>query len=235
MLRVAVLVSATCLSYALAWLLRVPSLVPALNTVPAFPFLYTALRDGRTGRAIGEMLAWAATLAVCATLISYLDPIAAGRLFINAEAYRREMFFWVLTGVGAESSPSQFVPVHALHAAVFCALSIASASVLSMPMGAVLMNYMGQYVGALAAVSRHPVSTAFAAWVPWSLVRIVSYVTLGVVLAGPVASRLLGFCFRLREHAPALALAVAGLLADIALKAALAPYWHRLLRNLVGW
>jgi hypothetical protein len=234
-LRVAVLVSATCLSYALAWLIGIPAIVPALNTLPAFPFLYLALRAGRTPRAIGEMLAWAATLAVCATLVSYLDPIRSGRLFINAEAYRREMFFWVLTGVGAESNPAQFVPTHALHASVFCLLSFVSASVLSMPLGAVLMNYMGHYVGVLAAVSRHPLLTALLAWVPWSLIRIGSYVTLGVVLAGPVASRLLGFRFRLREHAPALVLACLGLTADIALKAALAPHWHRLLRTLVGW
>ncbi len=235
MLRVAVLVSATCLSYALAWIVRVPAVVPALNTLPAFPFLYLALRDGRTSRAIGEMLAWAATLAVCATLMSYLDPVRTGRLFINGAAYQREMFFWVLTGVGAESNPAQFVPTHAFHAGVFCLLSFVSASVLSMPLGAVLMNYMGHYVGALAAVSRHPIATAFAAWVPWAIIRIVSFVTLGVILAGPVASRLLGFRFRLREHGPALALAFSGLLADVAVKAVLAPHWHRLLRSLVGW
>jgi len=234
-LRVAVLVSATCLSYALAWLIRVPAIVPALNTLPAFPFLYLALREGRTLRAVGEMLAWAATLGACATIVSYLDPIAAGRLFINGEAYRREMFFWVLTGVGAESNPTQFVPTHAFHAGVFCLLSFVSASILSMPMGAVLMNYMGHYVGALAAVSRHPLLTGFAAWVPWSLVRIASYVTLGVVLAGPMASRLLGFQYRLRDHRRALAVGFLGLAVDIAVKAALAPAWHRLLRGLVGW
>ncbi len=235
MLRVAVLVSATCLSYAVAWLIRVPALVPGLNTLPAFPFLYLALREGRVRRALGEMLAWAATLAVCATLLSYLDPIGAGRLFFNGEAYRREMFFWVLTGVGAESNPGQFVPAHAFDAGLFCLLSLGSASVLSMPLGAVLMNYMGHYVGALAAVSRHPVLTAFLAWVPWALIRIVSFVTLGVVLAGPLASRLLSFDFRLRDHARAVALAFLGLLADITLKAALAPHWHLLLRRLVGW
>lgn len=235
MLRIAVLVSATCLSYALAWLIRVPAIVPALNTLPAFPFLYLALREGRTPRAIGEMLAWAATLGACATIVSYLDPIAAGRLFINGEAYRREMFFWVLTGVGAESSPARFVPTHAFHAGAFCLLSLVSASVLSMPLGALLMNYMGHYVGALAAVSRHPLLTGLAAWVPWSLVRVASYVTLGVVLAGPMASRLLGFRFRLRDHGRALAVGLLGLVVDIAVKAALAPAWHRLLRGLVGW
>jgi hypothetical protein len=234
-LRVAVLVSATCLSYALAWLVGVPAAVPALNALPAFPFLYLSLSAGRTRRAIGEMLVWAATLAVCSTAISYVDPLTAGRLFINAAAYRREMFFWVQTGVGAESDPSRFIPTQAMDAAVFCGLSLVTASVVSMAMGALLMNYMGAYVGSLAAVSRHPALTAVAAWAPWAVIRIASFVTLGVVLAGPLAARLLGFRFRLREHLPALGIGFIGLLADIILKAALAPPWHLLLRRLVGW
>ena len=235
MLRVIVLVSGTCWSYAVGWLVGVPAAVPALNVLPAFPFLYLSLSEGRTNRAIAEMLVWAATLAVCSTLIAYIDPLVAGRLFINAASYRREMFFWVQTGVGAESDPAQFIPAHAQHAAVFCGLSFSTASVVSMAMGALLMNYMGAYVGSLAAVSRHPLLTALAAWVPWSVIRMASFVVLGVVLAGPLASRLLGFRFRLREHLPALGIAGVGLLADIILKAALAPPWHLLLRRLVGW
>src|SRR5512133_2989959 len=235
LLRVTVLMAATCLSYAVGWFVGMPAAMPALNTLPAFPFLYLALLEGRTRRAIVEMLAWAATLGVCSTVIAYVDPLAAGRVFINAAAYRHEMFLWVQTGIGAESNPRQFIPTHAAHAAAFCALSLATASVVSMAMGALLMNYMGAYVGSLAAVSRHPVATALAAWVPWSVIRIASFVTLGVVLAGPLASRLLGFRFRLRDHARALELAGVGLLADVALKALLAPAWHLLLRRLVGW
>jgi hypothetical protein len=235
MLRVALLVGATALSYAVGWLVGIPALVPALNALPAYPFLYRSLSAGRTNRAIVEMLAWAAALAVSSTAISYLDPVRAGRLFINGAAYRREMFFWVLTGLGAESEPAQFVPAQAMHALIFGVLSLLSASVLSMPMGALLVNYMGTYVGSLAAVSRHPVLTAFAGWVPWAIIRIASFVALGVVLAGPVASRLLGFRFRLREHVPVLVLALTALLTDIVLKAVLAPGWHVLLRRIVGW
>jgi hypothetical protein len=235
MLRAGILAVGTVLSYALAWQIGIPAIVPALNALPAFPFLYGSLRQGRTTRAIGEMLVWAAVLGVCSTLISYLDPVRSGRLFVHAESYRHEMFAWVLTGIGAESDPARFLPVQSAHAAIFCALSFISASLWSMPMGALLMNYMGHYAGALAAISRHPLLTALAAWVPWAVIRIASFVALGVVLAGPLSSRLLGFRFRLREHVPVLGLALTGLLADILLKTALAPSWHLLLRRLVGW
>jgi hypothetical protein len=141
----------------------------------------------------------------------------------------------VRTGLGEESNPARFVPSHAAHAAAFCALSLATGSMLSMPMGAVLMNSMGHYVGRLAAVSASPALTACLAWAPWSLVRIVSYVMLGVLLGGPVLSRLGRFPFRLRAHARVLALAAGGLLADVVLKWLMAPAWSPLLRVVVGW
>ena len=57
------------------------------------------------------------------------------------------MFAWVMTGQGAESTPSQFIPQQPAHAALFAALALATGGVAAMPMGAVLMNYMGHYVG----------------------------------------------------------------------------------------
>ncbi len=231
----AILVVCTLLSYVLAWAIGIPALVPVLNTLPAIPFLFRSLRQGRMGRAIVLMLLWAGMLAAGATLTSYLAPTRSGRLFIHGEAYRRDMFVWVATGIGAESEPAQFVPLQAEHASIFCALSLLSGSVLSMPMGALLMNYMGHFVGSLASVSHHPFLTVLAAWVPWSVIRIGSFVTLGVVLAGPVMARVGGFRYRLREHFPILVLGLSGLFTDIVLKAALAPHWHFLLRQLVGW
>ena len=73
------------------------------------------------------------------------------------------------------------------------------------------------------------------AWVPWALIRIVSFVTLGVVLGGPVLGRLLHFEYRLRDQRRWLAWAFAGLAADILLKWALAPWWRGLIRAAAGW
>ena len=231
----ALIVFGTAASYALGYWLGQPWLVPVLNTVPALIALRASLQRGEMATAVTRMLLWAATLAICATLLSYSTPEQTGRLFLNGDRYRTEMFNWVLTGAGAESRPREFVPVHLAHASIFVLLSLVSGSILSLPMGAVLMNYMGHFVGALAAVSRRPVATMIAAWHPWSLVRIVSFVVLGVVLAGPVLSRVSGFRFRLADHTRWLWLAAGGLLLDIALKTALAPSWQRLLRGLVGW
>jgi hypothetical protein len=231
----AVIVGGTALSYVVAMLIGVPALVPFLNVAPAFPFMIVSLRQGRVAEAVWRMLVWAAALAVCATTISYLDTADAGRLFIRGEPYRREMFEFLLTGRGAEGDIRLFLPQHLAHAVVFCGLALATGGLLAMPLGAVLMNYMAYYAGALAASAHHPWKAMVLAWVPWAVVRIAGFVILGVVLAGPVLGRALGFEYRLRQQSRWLAAAGAALLADVALKWALAPAWREMIRSAAGW
>jgi hypothetical protein len=229
------IVAGTALSYVIAMAIGVPWLVPVLNVAAAFPFMVASLRRGSVAEAIWRMLVWGAALAVCATVISYFWTAEAGRLFLHGEAYRREMFEFVETGHGAEGDIRTFLPQHLLHASAFCVLAIATASTLAMPLGAFLMNYMGYYVGALGAASIHPWKAMLLAWVPWAVIRIASFVTLGVVLSGPVLGRVFQFSYRLRDHRRWVWLALAGLLTDIVLKWALAPSWRGMIRAAAGW
>src|SRR5688572_31795633 len=107
------------------------------------------LRRGERRQAVGLMLAWAATLAVCATATFALWPRDPGPLVVNGPAYRDEIFHWIRTGEGREGRPAEFIPQHVLHLAGFVALSLATASAASMALGAALMNYMGFYVASL--------------------------------------------------------------------------------------
>jgi len=229
------IVFGTGASYVVAVLLGIPVLVPILNVLPAFPFMVASLRHGRVGEAVRRMLIWAASLAICATAMSYAAPVETSGLFIHGDAYRREMFLFVLTGRGAEGDIRQFLPQHAAHATIFCGLALATGSVLAMPLGAILMNYMGHYVGALASASAHPWRAFVLGWVPWSVVRIASFVTLGVVLGGPVLARVFRFEYRLIEQRRWVLLAVTGLLLDAWLKWALAASWRLLIKSAAGW
>jgi hypothetical protein len=181
------------------------------------------------------MLIWAAALAVCATVFSYLDTAAAGRLFLRGETYRREMFDYLASGTGPEGNPRVFVPVHLTHAAIFCVLAVVTGASLAMALGAALMNYMAYYAGALGAASAQPWKAMLLAWAPWALIRVASFVTLGVVLGGPVLGKLLGFPFHLPAQARWIRLAAAGLAADILLKWTLAPAWREMIRGAAGW
>jgi len=229
------IVAGTAASYAVALPLGVPLLVPVLNTVTALVCMAGSLRRGRVGQAVARMLLWAATLAVCATALGYWRTAEAGRLVIHGEAYRQEMFTYLRTGAGAEGDVRQFLPQHALHAGVFSLLALGTRGIAGMPMGAALMNYMGFYAGALAAASAHPLEAALLAWVPWALVRIASFVILGVVFAVPVLGRVGGFPYRLRDQRRWIALATAGLVLDAALKWAFAHAWRDLIRAAAGW
>jgi len=230
----AIIVVTTLASYALGRVLSIPILVPFLNTLASFPFMVLALKRGDVGRAIARMLVWAATMTVCATLLSYARPVETARLFVRAAAYRNEMVAWVMTGRGAESTPSVFIPQQAGQAAVFSALALASGGTLAMPMGAVLMNDMGYYVGTLAAMSRRrPLLTMVLAWPPWAVIRIASFVAIGVVLSTPLLARVFGFRVNWTSTQTPLAVAAAGLVADVVLKWLLAPAWQPLLLRLV--
>jgi hypothetical protein len=104
-----------------------------------------------------------------------------------------------------------------------------------MPMGAALMNQMGEYVGAMARQSAHPATSVLLGWHPWAVVRVIGFVIIGVVLSGVALSRLMGFPYSLGRHRRWLYLS-AGLLAlDIVLKWVLAPSWATLLEGVAGW
>jgi len=230
-----IIVLATLLSYAIGWALGVPLLLPILNTLASFPFMVLALKRGDLRLAVARMLLWALTMGVAATLLSYARPAQTGVLFLRGESYRTEMFAWVMTGQGAESTPSQFIPQQAGHALLFTGLALATGGIAAMPMGAVLMNYMGHYVGALAASSSRPAPTMVMAWHPWAVIRVISFVVIGVVLSAPLLSRFARFRVDRRDARTLLLCAGAGLIVDIVLKALLAPPWQRLLLRLVGW
>jgi len=229
------IVAATLISYVLGWALGIPILVPILNTLAGVPFMVLALRRGNLQLAVVRMLLWALTMGVVATLLSYARPAQTDTLLLRGEAYRTEMFAWVMTGTGAESTPSQFIPQQAGHAVIFSALALATGGVAAMAMGAVLMNYMGHYVGALAASSARPMLTMLLAWHPWAVIRVISFVVIGVILSTPLLSRIARVRIDWSLARPLLLAAYGGLVIDVVLKALLAPAWQRLLLRVVGW
>jgi len=187
------------------------------------------LLRGDRRKAVGLMLWWALWMGSVATFLAVADPWdnAAG-VVIHGADYAREMRAWIETGGGCESTPACFVPQHLIHAGLFAALALTTASLAALTMGAALMNYMSFHVGSLAAASAAPLATAVLAWHPWSLVRIASFVILGVVLAEPLLGRLAKRPIPPGRLPWALA-ALTGLGADMILKALLAPTWSRIL------
>lgn len=210
-----------------AWLL------PVLNAAPAHAVMSWCLLRGARRKAVGLMLWWALWMGAVATFLIAADPWGnASQVVIHGADYAREMRSWVTTGIGCESSPACFVPQHLFHAGVFSALALATAGVAALTMGSILMNYMAFYVASISAASPQPFLTAILGWHPWSLVRIASFVVLGVLLAEPLLGRLAK-----RTPPPGrlawILGAIGGLGADIVIKALLAPTWSGILRGII--
>jgi len=79
------------------------------------------------------------------------------------------------------------------------------------------------------------VTTIALGWHPWAVIRIASFVALGVVLSGPLLARVGRFSFDWRGSRSIVVWAGVGLVADVVLKWLLAPSWQRLLLHVVGW
>ena len=91
-------------------------------------------------------------------------------------------------------------------------------------MGAVLMNYMGFYVASLARAGVPPWAVVLFGWQPWAICRVAAFCVLGVVLAQPLlAPPDRGVAAPAGRRRPLVIAAAAVLLADVVLKAMLAP------------
>jgi hypothetical protein len=189
------------------------------------------LRAGDRAGAVRLTLLWALALAVFGTVSFALWPSDPEPLVLNGARYRDEMFHWIRTGQGSEGDIRQFLPQHVWHLAAFVALCLATASVVSISMGAVLMNYMSYYVASLARAGAPTWAVVFLGWQPWAICRVAAFCALGAVLAEPALARLLRYRYDgLRGSRPVILAAAAGILADWILKAALAPLWGPWLR-----
>ncbi len=223
---------ATALSYPLGLLLGQAWILPLLNTAPAYVVMVRRLRRGRRGGAVVAVLAWAAVLALTGTLTFALWPTPVDDRVLNGPAYRDEMLRWIRTGEGREGSLRLFLPQHLGHLAAFVVLSLATASTVSILMGAVLMNFMSFYVASLFRAGVPALWVTLLGWPPWALCRVAAFCTLGAVLAEPLLARLFPYP-RSGSIQPYLTGAAAGILADWTLKALLAPLWGAWLRPML--
>ncbi|MBV8202844.1 MAG: hypothetical protein JOZ15_19685 [Acidobacteria bacterium] len=225
-------------------LLALTPLLPLLAAIPscsrwALPLLaplsvYAAfaarVRRGDYEAAWQVAMVWTALLSLGVILLVELWPAAAAAGILNGEPYRKEMFGWIATGAAPENDWRLFLPVHLEHLGLFLLLTWVSGGYLGLVLGAALVDWMSYFVGSFAVAGGHPVLGAAAAWVPWSVLRVFAFVLLGAVFARPLLVRR-PWPFG-RKEVRLMALAAAGLVADVVVKMALAPTYGLWLREM---
>jgi hypothetical protein len=206
-----------------------PFVLPLLATAAIYPIFAAFLMAGRPLAAATAAVLWAASLSVSIIAVTMADPARLAPVIVNGAAYRDEMISWVATGIGRESDPARFIPQHLLHLAAFILLALASAGLLGLLLGAVLVGYMSFYVGVLAS-GPEPVRGALIGWPPYAVVRVVAYIVLGTVLARPLLGRLARRPLPPMSTRRWIGVAAALLVLDIVLKTLLAARWAAYLR-----
>lgn len=207
-------------------------LLPLLAPLTLYPAFVERVRERDYFKAWQLGIAWAALLSAGLIALTLWMPDAARAGILHGEPYREEMFGWINTGVAPENDWRVFLPTHILHFAIFLLLTWVSGGYLGLVLGAVLMGYMSYFVGCYAAASGHPFTGALAAWVPWSVLRVLAYVLFGCLFARPLLVRRV-WPFE-REEGKLMALAASGLVADVLIKALLAPDYGLFLRQMAG-
>lgn len=208
--------------------------LPALNALFIFPFFLSLVARGQRRRAVALVCLWALFMSEFVIAATIVYPERASAVIVRGETYRQEMFDWVRTGKGTESSPSRFIPAHLKELVVFSVLAFLTAGLGALFLGAVLLNYMNYYVGALLASAAHPVATAFLGWQPYAVIRVVGYILIATALSEwglRIISRQRTNWRRIARFG---AIGLALVVLDMLVKASVAELWARMLRSTTG-
>lgn len=211
------------------------ALVPVLMVLPFYAQFKASVIDGDIRTTVRVALLWA--LATSVFTIAYMwvadaNAVAADALIWNARTYREDMFHWIRTGIGQEGSPAIYMPQHAAHFLAFAILCLVSRGLFGLVLGAALLNYMNAYVVALLVRAESPWLVAPFAWPAYAMVRVVGFIC--------VATALTAIALRKRTKATvrpvrvALWLGFGLVVADLALKAVLAPLYRSLFQRFVA-
>jgi hypothetical protein len=164
----------------------VPVILPLLTGIPAGIVLILHLKKGQLGLALIDMVLYVLWLTVIGLILMYYYPEKASNAILNGYSYWKEMLPWLQGSEAKESTPSQFIPEHLLHMGIVAISSLISAGMIALLFGTVLVNYMNYYVTQLMINSPTPLLMSVIGWHPWSICRVLSFITLGVVFAIPL-------------------------------------------------
>lgn len=220
--------------FRLGWRGAVRFVLPLIQGLLGFVAFATAWRMAGPLVAALAVAAWALGSSVSGIWVIRQWPDEADRRLLGASRYRAEMLAWLRTGRGPESRPLATARSHLVELLIYVAAALASANLLSIVMGALLLNRMNAWVATLLAAARRPWTVRLLAWNVWSLVRVAAYIMLGSACAAPLAS-LTGFPARNESVTLLLLLGGAGVVLDLVLKLALSRPCGRALSAALDW
>jgi hypothetical protein len=212
----------------LARWIRLRAALPVLTAIAGyFPFVLAAQSSFVKGFLL--LLIWTIILSAIVLRLSWIDPEQMESIIWRAKEYTSSMFQWIETGTLPEGSAKQVLLFHLKQTFIYCVVALLTANFFSLILGSALLNYMNFYVARLARSSSHPTAMFFIGWNPWSVVRVLSFLYLGM----SVSTLPLMFLFAIPwRYSWSLFLpGVAGIVIDILCKIFLSERWRIKLKD----
>ena len=174
-------------------------------------------------RGFSLLIWWTLVLSASVILLTVKRPALSAELIWRSREYTDSMMNWIRTGILPEGSPLSVIRVHLVQTLLYGGLALISANFLSLVLGSALLNYMNYYVVTVVTRSLDRTPTLWMAWNPWSIIRVLTFLYLGIVAGTPALWLLIPvpWTLRLELFMPVLA----GLTADLFLKVFLSRKW----------
>ena len=237
MMIVIFLVIGVILSTTASFAFGIPWLMPIFGAAVPYPIFFLYVRRQQYKSAFWWMLLWGVLQSIAIIAATAIAPQTAAKNILRGQSYTTEMLHWIRTGEGSEGSLSLFLPEHLLYYGIFCILCVVTLSSAALIFGTLMLNYMNFYVTELVRVSAKPWLAAILGWYPWSILRIIGFIATGVALAALG----LNLVTRIRGEVPKspfpktyMLIGIGFVIADIVVKAVLAPIWQKLLLSALG-
>ncbi|MGK7924187.1 MAG: hypothetical protein AB4290_02855 [Spirulina sp.] len=227
-----VLTIGVILSTIVSFVVGNPWLVPLFGTLVAYPLYIFQVLQSQYKSAFVWVMIWAILQSIAIGIATTLMPEKAAEIILKGAGYTEEMFHWIRTGEGAEGSLALFLPDHLKQYGIFCVLSFMTLGSAALFFGTFQLNYMNFYVAELARQSTNPFLAVCLAWYPWSILRTIGFICTGItltVLGLNLLNRIRGN--KSQQNFPRLYLwmGIGFVIADIIVKASLAPIWRNFL------
>lgn len=161
-----------------------PIFLALIPTIVVYPPYLDFVRKKRLLEASILVLEWALFLTISMIYATIIYGEDIGSLVIKGQSYKEEMFLWIRTGYGPEGDPSLFMIPKIREIIIFSLAGLLTVGFLGLLMGAMLLNYMNYYVGALLLHAKPGAffTVALLSWPIYAILRVPGYVFLGTVL-----------------------------------------------------
>jgi hypothetical protein len=199
-----------------------------LCTIPAYVGYLLGLRNSIVS-AFLALLIWTFIQSSLVIFSSLRSANKMAGLIFRSETYSESMFRWIETGILPEGNSLHVIRTHVQQTLIYCALAFISGNLVSLIFGCMLLNYMNFYVSQLAGRSKSWKAFVFG-WNPWSVVRVLAFLWLGVVLGAPLAMYILKMNVEFQWIW--LVPGIVGVIIDIILKLSISDRWRMRLGGL---